>query len=45
MLFATEKRQEIEKCRTILKEKGTAYVVGSGGSFTAATFLSILMNE
>jgi sugar/nucleoside kinase (ribokinase family) len=43
MLFAVEKKSEIEKCKTILTVPGTALVVGSGGSFSAATFLSQLL--
>ena len=44
VLFALERKDAIEQCRTLLQAKGTAYAIGTGGSFTVATFVSNVLN-
>lgn len=38
---AASRRLAIEACQEVLKSKGTAYAVGTGGSYTVALFLSL----
>jgi fructoselysine-6-P-deglycase FrlB-like protein len=45
MLFASERPRALDECRSILGQQGTAYVVGSGGSYPVAVFLSLLFAD
>lgn len=40
VLFVAENTKAINQCRKVLESKGTAYTVGTGGSFVAATFVA-----
>jgi fructoselysine-6-P-deglycase FrlB-like protein len=43
MFFVTERLEAIKKCQDILAKEGTAYIVGTGGSYPVAVFISILL--
>jgi fructoselysine-6-P-deglycase FrlB-like protein len=40
MLFVAERQPAVNECRRLLDASGTAYVVGSGGSFPVALFVA-----
>jgi len=43
-LFAAEKADAVSSCRRLLDYRGTAYVVGTGGSYPAAEFIADALN-
>ena len=45
MFFVVERKDAIEKCRRVLECEGTAYAIGTGGSYPVASFLSLLFNR
>ncbi len=44
-LFAAEKAEAVGLCRTLLDSCGSAYVVGTGGSYPAAVFIADALNS
>lgn len=42
---AVEQHSAIAACREIVEEAKTGYVIGTGGSFPAATYIAMLLNE
>ncbi|MBK7143350.1 MAG: hypothetical protein IPH75_14855 [bacterium] len=45
VFFSAEERRAIEQCRQIIKAGQTAIVVGTGGSYPAAVFISMILNS
>lgn len=46
MFFSTERDEAVKQCQQLLQSpKKTAYIVGTGGSFSAATFIALLMSK
>jgi sugar/nucleoside kinase (ribokinase family)/fructoselysine-6-P-deglycase FrlB-like protein len=50
MLFAVERKSSdeswpVERCRELLDGSGTAYTIGTGGSFAVANFVSLALNK
>ncbi|MDO9532956.1 MAG: hypothetical protein Q7O12_12610, partial [Deltaproteobacteria bacterium] len=45
MFFVTERLDAITKCQNLLESEGTAYVIGTGGSYPVAAFISIVLNR
>jgi len=45
MFFAVERKDAINQCKELLKHSGTAYVVGTGGSYPVAVFLSLIFQK
>ena len=43
--LAAERKEALLQCKTILQERGTAYVVGTGGSYPVAMFLSHVIGK
>jgi sugar/nucleoside kinase (ribokinase family)/fructoselysine-6-P-deglycase FrlB-like protein len=45
MLHATERGEALEGCRTLLHSGGSCFVVGSGGSYPVASFVSLALDH
>lgn len=45
MLAATEKRDAIAQCRSLLQTTGACYVLGTGGSLSVAAFISAALSR
>lgn len=45
MLHATERKQAIQRVRSLLQLGGTCFVVGSGGSYPVASFVSLALDH
>jgi sugar/nucleoside kinase (ribokinase family) len=45
ILFAVEHPEALKGCKELLKASGTAYIVGTGGSFAVAEFWSMVLGE
>lgn len=43
-LFAAERKEAVAQCKNLLSGISTAYVVGTGGSFPAATYIAQLIS-
>lgn len=44
VFFASERKHAIAQCRELLDTRGTAFVVGTGGSFPVAHFVATALN-
>jgi sugar/nucleoside kinase (ribokinase family)/fructoselysine-6-P-deglycase FrlB-like protein len=45
MLHATERGEALEGCRQLLRSGGSCFVVGSGGSYPVASFISLALDH
>lgn len=45
VFFVVERKDAIKQCQEILTKVGTAYTVGTGGSYSVAVFLSALLSQ